>query len=197
MRFVRRVGHWFQRLGWRIGDFSRGAGNFLLRPVRWLGDHLRGPVAAAAQPFRWLRSLPGRARDRAGAAARAVRAAARRLIPDRVADGFARLRTWIAGVVERLRESPRAAAAAAGAATLVVLYVGWLVYVTASEGTTAGLGVLLSWPLLLLAIALVALPFIGVGLLVSWVVRKARGSGGSDDETNPGEETITTNTFPA
>jgi hypothetical protein len=71
-----------------------------------------------------------------------------------------------AGAVERTRSNPRIAIAWAAGILLVVAWVGWAIYVTVEHGGSAGLGVLISWPVAIAALALIAAPFVGVYLLV-------------------------------
>ncbi len=70
------------------------------------------------------------------------------------------------GISERIRSNPRWAIALVVAAVLLIAWIAWAIYVTSSNGATAGLGVLLAWPALLAALVLISLPFIGGYLLV-------------------------------
>ena len=70
------------------------------------------------------------------------------------------------GIVERARSNPRWAIAIATAAVLFLAWIAWAIYVTRSNGATAGLGVVLAWPAMLVALALISLPFIGGYLLI-------------------------------
>src|SRR5262249_21357654 len=54
----------------------------------------------------------------------------------------------------------------AGGGLLLIAWIAWAIYVTTDHGARAGLGVLLSWPVLLGALALISLPFIGLYLLI-------------------------------
>ena len=49
---------------------------------------------------------------------------------------------------------------------LLLAWIAWAIYVTSSNGATAGLGVVLAWPAMLVALALISLPFIGGYLLI-------------------------------
>jgi hypothetical protein len=69
-------------------------------------------------------------------------------------------------MVERARDNPRFALTIAGGGLLLIAWIGWAVYVTSAHGARAGLGVVLSWPVLLGALVLITLPFIGVYLLI-------------------------------
>lgn len=70
------------------------------------------------------------------------------------------------GVVGRARSNPRWIVAIAGAAILILAWIGWAIYVTSSDGARAGLGVVIAWPAMLAALALISLPFIGGYLLI-------------------------------
>ena len=56
--------------------------------------------------------------------------------------------------------------AIAAGSILLFAWIGWAVYVTSSDGATAGLGVVIAWPAMLAALALISLPFIGGYLLI-------------------------------
>jgi hypothetical protein len=70
------------------------------------------------------------------------------------------------GILERARSNPRIVVAIAAGALLLLAWIGWAIYVTTSDGATAGLGVVIAWPAMLAALALVSLPFIGGYLLI-------------------------------
>ena len=70
------------------------------------------------------------------------------------------------GIVERARSNPRIVIAIAAGAVLLVAWIAWAIYVTSSDGATAGLGVVIAWPAMLAALALISLPFIGGYLLI-------------------------------
>jgi hypothetical protein len=70
------------------------------------------------------------------------------------------------GVLERARSNPRWVVAIAAAVLLLLAWIGWAIYVTSSDGARAGLGVVIAWPAMLAALALISLPFIGGYLLV-------------------------------
>ena len=70
------------------------------------------------------------------------------------------------GMIERARSNPRLMVAIAAGAILLLAWIGWAIYVTSSDGTTAGLGVVIAWPAMLAALALISLPFIGGYLLI-------------------------------
>jgi hypothetical protein len=69
-------------------------------------------------------------------------------------------------MIERARSSPRTLIAIAVGALLVFAWIGWAIHVTSTKGGTAGLGVVIAWPAMLAALALVSLPFIGLYLLI-------------------------------
>ena len=68
--------------------------------------------------------------------------------------------------IERGRSNPLLAIAAIMGALLLVAWIAWAIYVTDDNGANAGLGVVVGWPALLAALAVVASPFVGLYLLV-------------------------------
>jgi hypothetical protein len=82
------------------------------------------------------------------------------------------------GLVDRARSNPRLLVAIVGGAILVLAWIAWAIYVTSSDGATAGLGVVITWPAVLAALALISLPFIGVYLLI-----RRPSEGGADTAT--------------
>jgi hypothetical protein len=68
--------------------------------------------------------------------------------------------------IERGRSNPRLAVAAIVGVLLLIAWVAWAIYVTSDNGANAGLGVVLSWPVLLAALALIASPLIGLYFLL-------------------------------
>lgn len=68
--------------------------------------------------------------------------------------------------IQRGRSNPRLGIAAIAAALLLIAWIAWAIYVTDDNGTNAGLGVVLTWPVLLAALALIASPFVGLYFLV-------------------------------
>lgn len=70
------------------------------------------------------------------------------------------------GILHRARSNPRLVVAIAAGAVLILAWIGWAIYVTSSKGATAGLGVVIAWPAMIAALALISLPFIGGYLLV-------------------------------
>ena len=70
------------------------------------------------------------------------------------------------GILERARTNPRWAVGIAAAVILVIAWIGWAIYVTSSDGARAGLGVVIAWPAMLVALVLISLPFIGGYLLI-------------------------------
>lgn len=67
---------------------------------------------------------------------------------------------------------------------LVAAWLGWAIYVASDRGVREGLGVLIAWPALVLAVALVVLPFVGLYLLV----RRLSGESAAADEPGSPEE---------
>jgi hypothetical protein len=70
------------------------------------------------------------------------------------------------GIFERARSNPRIVVAIAAGVVLLLAWIGWAIYVTSENGAGAGLGVVIAWPAMLAALALISLPFIGGYLLV-------------------------------
>jgi len=70
------------------------------------------------------------------------------------------------GIFRRARSSPRLVIGIAAGVLLFLGWIGWAIYVTSSNGATAGLGVVIAWPAILAALALISLPFIGGYLLI-------------------------------
>ncbi|MFL5907679.1 MAG: hypothetical protein ACJ75Z_08800 [Solirubrobacterales bacterium] len=84
------------------------------------------------------------------------------------------------GLVARIRARPWLAVAIVAGAILVVAWLGWAVYVGTDRSLREGVGVLIAWPALVAAAALITLPFVGVYLLV----RKR----GADSDASASEE---------
>lgn len=96
------------------------------------------------------------------------------------------------GLLGRARRDQRVAIALAAAAILVVAWIGWTIYVWTENGSTAGVGVLVSWPAVLLALALVAAPFVVAAVLIRRLAADggpslAIAGGGSSTETAAGK----------
>ena len=72
-------------------------------------------------------------------------------------------------LIERGRANPRLGIAAIAAALLLIAWIAWAIYVSTENGANAGLGVVLAWPSLLVAFALVASPFVGLYFLVRYL----------------------------
>jgi hypothetical protein len=96
------------------------------------------------------------------------------------------------GILERARSNPRIVVAIATGIVLLLAWIGWAIYVTSSNGASAGLGVVIAWPAMLAALALISLPFIGGYLLIR---RLSEGEGSTatvegdvDDEEDEDED---------
>jgi hypothetical protein len=70
------------------------------------------------------------------------------------------------GILPRVRANPWLIVGIAGGGLLVAGWIAWAAYVTSEHGATAGLGVVIAWPALLSGLVLVALPLIGLGLMI-------------------------------
>ena len=69
------------------------------------------------------------------------------------------------GALGRVRSNPKLAVAVACGILLLITWIGWAVYVAGDRGSRAALGVILAWPALVGALALISLPFV-VGYLL-------------------------------
>ena len=69
-------------------------------------------------------------------------------------------------LAHRARQDNRFGAALIIGAIVLVLWIAWTVYVWIENGSTAGLGVLISWPAVIAAVALIAAPFVAAGVLI-------------------------------
>jgi hypothetical protein len=78
---------------------------------------------------------------------------------------------------------------------LASIYIGWAIYTSADRGVDRGVGVLVSWPALILLTALVLAPFAAIGVFVTRLIRQ-RSRAALEPGVDPGVETITTATFP-
>jgi hypothetical protein len=76
------------------------------------------------------------------------------------------LRKRASGSFERLRSDHRLAVVWVAAGLLLVAWIGFTAYVWSENGVAAGLGVLISWPAVFAALALIATPLVGAGVLV-------------------------------
>jgi TRAP-type C4-dicarboxylate transport system permease small subunit len=90
--------------------------------------------------------------------------------------------------LERIRSNPKLAVAVAGGALLVMAWIGWAIHVAGENGGRAALGVLIAWPALLVAVALVSVALVGCYRLVR---RLSAGQDGAvataEEETPPAE----------
>jgi len=111
--------------------------------------------------------------------------------------GWGRLDDGVRDRVDAARANPRVAIGWAAAAILVIAWIGWAIYTTAEYGGAAGLGVLISWPAAVAALALIAAPFVGLWLLVKRLRPNGGGppiAGGAPD--SGGDEQFTGGTYP-
>jgi hypothetical protein len=134
----------------RAGRGIRSGARDLSSVPRWVG---RGAGSTGRAVGRTVTGLPSRASG-------LVRGSTPEASAARPSDGAGD------GMVERARDNPRFALTIAGGGLLLIAWIGWAVYVTSAHGARAGLGVVLSWPVLLGALVLITLPFIGVYLLI-------------------------------
>ncbi|CAN5555413.1 hypothetical protein BH20ACT15_BH20ACT15_05200 [soil metagenome] len=74
---------------------------------------------------------------------------------------------------------------AIGVGVIVAMWIGWTIYIWAENGSAAGIGVLISWPAVFAALALISAPFVGGAL----AMRRHRGgsavAAGSEHPAEP------------
>jgi hypothetical protein len=92
------------------------------------------------------------------------------------------------GIIERARSNPRIVIAIAAGAVLLIAWIAWAIYVTSSDGATAGLGVVIAWPAMLAALALISLPFIGGYLLIRRLSDGEGSTATAESETSEDDE---------
>jgi hypothetical protein len=81
-----------------------------------------------------------------------------------------------------VRANPWLAVGIALAALLILAWLGWAIHITSDHGAREGLGVLVAWPAIAAAVALISLPFI-------WAFRVIRASRGAGESTiEPGKQ---------
>ena len=71
-----------------------------------------------------------------------------------------------ASLWQRARSDARIGAALILGTLLLITWIAWTVYVWSENGSAAGIGVLISWPAVIAAVALVAAPFVVAAVLV-------------------------------
>lgn len=139
--------------------------------ARRLGSGARGGVAklGGTAPVQRARGGLAKAGGGVGKATRTTRwrvAKANTATKAGVSKALEGPRARISSAAEAARTRPRFAIAIAAGVLIGIAWIAWAIYVTASNGSTAGLGVLLTWPVLIGALALVAAPFVLTGVLV-------------------------------
>jgi hypothetical protein len=92
------------------------------------------------------------------------------------------------GIIDRARSNPRLVVAIAAGTILILAWIGWAIYVTSSNGATAGLGVVIAWPAMLAALALISLPFIGGYLLIRRLSEDSGSTATAEAETSEDED---------
>jgi hypothetical protein len=103
---------------------------------------------------------------RAAAGTRASAARASQAARGKVAAVTERPRARVSSLRERAREHPSVAVGIVGGGLVGIAWIAWAIYVTANNGVNAGLGVLITWPVLIGALALIAAPFVLTAMLV-------------------------------
>jgi hypothetical protein len=84
----------------------------------------------------------------------------------KLSEAIGRPREGASRPVEPARRRTGYTIAIAAGVLFALAWIGWAIYVTSENGARAGLGVLLSWPVLLGALALIAAPFVLTAMLV-------------------------------
>jgi len=92
------------------------------------------------------------------------------------------------GIVRRARSNPRLIVAIAAGVILMLAWIGWAIYVTSENGAGAGLGVVIAWPAMLAALALISLPFVGGYLLIRRLSEDSGSTATAEVETSEEEE---------
>jgi hypothetical protein len=93
--------------------------------------------------------------------------------------------------LSRVRSNPWLAVGIALAALLIAAWLAWAIYVASDRGVNEGLGVLVAWPAIVLALALISLPFIGGYLLVKRLSPESDDEAKEADEEDSGDEETT------
>jgi hypothetical protein len=73
------------------------------------------------------------------------------------------------GAFDRVRARPWVAVGVVAGVLLVAAWLGWAIYVGSDQGVTEGIGVLIAWPVLVLAVVLVCLPVVGIYFLIRYI----------------------------
>jgi hypothetical protein len=93
------------------------------------------------------------------------------------------------GLVGRARSNPWVPIAIVGAAILILAWIGWAIHVASDDGGRAGLGVLIAWPAMLVALGLISIPFIGGYLLIRRLMEGGDGAATTEaDDADESEE---------
>jgi hypothetical protein len=94
-------------------------------------------------------------------------------------------------VVERVRSNPKLAVAIALGVLVVIAWIAWAARAGSEHGSRAAVGVLIAWPLLLIAAALIVFACIGVYRLIRGVSSSADAGDSADlVEDEPGDEEV-------
>jgi hypothetical protein len=91
-----------------------------------------------------------------------------------------------------VRRNPWLAVAIAAGGLLVAAWLAWAIYVASDKGLNEGLGVLIAWPALIVAVALILVPLVAIYLLIR--PREAEPSAGEDSSAAEPEEARATET---
>jgi hypothetical protein len=166
-----------------VATFPPAGGN--LRRVNPLPKMKSAGRAAVSKPrdagkalaggFRWAGGGIASQTKSAGSAISGKTKRARDAVAAKSAPARSRVTGLWAQAKEKFQTNPQLGIAAILGALLVIAWIGWAIYVTSTNGANAGLGVVISWPAVFMAVALVMAPFVGVYLLVR------RLNGGDED----------------
>jgi hypothetical protein len=109
-------------------------------------------------PVTAIRNFWGKVRDGLMKPPRALRAA--------LAKATEGPRARVSSLRQKAGEHPTVAVGIVGGALIGIAWIAWAIYVTTNNGANAGLGVLITWPVLIGALALIAAPFVATAMLV-------------------------------
>ena len=140
------------------------------------GQKVKGAGSSLAGGFKWAGGGVASQTKAAGRAVGEKTKRARGAVTAKTSPAWSRVTGLWAQAKEKFQTNPQMGIAAILGALLLVAWIAWAIYVTSTNGANAGLGVVISWPAVLMALALVMAPFVGLYLLV----RRLQGGEGSD-----------------
>jgi hypothetical protein len=171
----RRVGALQKRARWTVADAGKRAGGTLSRAGK----------STATAPGRLLQRLRPDAEPTESAPSAAPTGPS--TTQGTKTGRFAEFADWI-------RENPHVTVAIVGGVLLVCAWIAWAVYVTSENGASAGLGVMIAWPAMVVALALISLPFIGGYMLFRRLsIEEGNPESATDDSESRDTETTDQN----